>query len=391
MSLRRWSRALPFAALALAGCKSNNPPASAAQDAGAPTAAVAPAKAPAAPPAPEPVPAPPPAAPAVATGPALSFLRPSDPERCDWVRQPLPSGEPTKVFSFDAACDRSMVSWSPDGKEGLVFTWPSGEGEVPKAWRVDLVAHSGKPLDLKTLPGGKDAGGQDQPALEQLGFDKEGVPVALISDAYVARKAEKGPGGKKFITFEGTRYPVGGGEGSAGLAHAYRLEAGGWKRIETVATSYGSDLSPGVLELKVNQRLLPVAKASPSHHNPGEEAAEPAVKKLDKAFPGLDESGQWMVLSTPGGKLYYRGTLGGEFLYPGAPIAWEQDGKLVELEGLFAKPNDYLDIVLQEGWLLVANYGDPRSAQVWDAKTKERIVSAEEASAPAFWPGPGGP
>ena len=70
---------------------------------------------------------------------------------------------------------------------------------------------------------------------------------------------------------------------------------------------------------------------------------------------------------------------------------WEQDGKLVELEGLFAKPEDYLDILLQEGWLLVGNYSDKRSVQVWDVKTKERIVSAEEASAPAFWPKPGGP
>ena len=82
----------------------------------------------------------------------MSFLRTVDPERCEWVRQPLPSGEAVTVFSFNGACDRSMVSWSPDGKQGLVFTWPSGEGEVPKAWRVDLVAHKGQPLDLKTLP-----------------------------------------------------------------------------------------------------------------------------------------------------------------------------------------------------------------------------------------------
>jgi hypothetical protein len=307
------------------------------------------------------------------------------------VRQPLPSGEAVTVFSFNGACDRSMVSWSPDGKQGLVFTWPSGEGEVPKAWRVDLVAHKGQPVDLKTLPGGTGSGGQDQPAIDTMGFDKQGRPVALISDEYVTRTPEKGANGKEFMTFEGKQYPVTGAEGSPGLAHTYRLEEGGWKRIETVATAYGADLAPGTLELEAVKGLQPIAKASPSHHNPGAEAPADAVKKLDKAFPGLDESGQWMRVSTPGGPLYFRGTLGGEFLYPSAPMRWEQDGKLVELEGLFARPDDYLDIVLQEGWLLVANYSDKRSAQVWDVRTKERIVSAEEASAPAFWPKPGGP
>ena len=40
---------------------------------------------------------------------------------------------------------------------------------------------------------------------------------------------------------------------------------------------------------------------------------------------------------------------------------------------------------------MIANYGDPHSVQVWDTKTKERVLSAEGASAPAFWPKPGGP
>ena len=287
-------------------------------ESGTPVAASASAKAPAPAPAPAPATAPAPApapTPAPATGPAVSFLRPADPERCDWVRQPLPSGEAVTVFSFSAACDRSMVSWSPDGKQGLVFTWPSGEGEVPKAWRVDLVAHKGQPLDLKTLPGGTGAGEQDQPAIDELGFDKQGRPVALIQDAYVTRTPEKGPDGKEFMTFEGKHYPVTGAEGGPGLAHAYRLEEGGWKRFETVATAYGSDLAPGTSELEASKGMQPIAKASPPQHNLGEEAPAAAVKKLDKAFPGMDESGQWMKVSTPGGPLYYRGTLGGEFLY----------------------------------------------------------------------------
>ena len=55
-----------------------------------------------------------------------------------------------------------------------MFTWPSGEGEEPRAWRVDLVAHTGKALDLKALPGGVGAGDQDKPDMEEIAFDKKG-------------------------------------------------------------------------------------------------------------------------------------------------------------------------------------------------------------------------
>jgi hypothetical protein len=380
MSLSRWSRTL-LAILVLAGCKSEKSPAPTPQPPSAPTTGAAPAKAPAPAPAPAPVPVPAPAL-------ALSYLKPSDPERCEWLRQPLPSGEPTVVFSFNAACDRSMVSWSPDGKEGLVFTWPSGEGEVPKAWRVDLAARTGQPLGLKTLPGGTGAGGQDQPYIEQLAFDKQGRPVAIVADIYVSRKTQKGG-----VTFDGKLYPLPeGAEGSPGLAHAYRLEEGGWKRAETKGSTFETDIAQGTRVLDTLKTLTAVAKASaPEQEMPGKEATEAAVKKLDAAFPGQDESGQWMELTTPGGPIYYRGTLGGEFLYPSAPIAWEQEGKVVAPDGLWAKPDDFIGLRLQDEWLLIANYGTPRSAQVWNTRTRDRVIAAEDASAPAFWPKPGGP
>lgn len=390
MSLRCWSRAL-LAALVLAGCKSEKTPA--APEPSTPAATAAPAKAPTPAPAPAPTPAAAPApTPAPAAGPTVSYLRPADPERCEWVRQALPAGEPTVVFAFNAACDRAMVSWSPDAKEGLVFSWPSGQGEEPKAWRVDLAAHTGKPLDVKTLPGGVGAGDQDKPYIEQIAFDKQGQVVAIIADVYVNRKTQKGPGGKKMVTFEGKSYPLPDMEGSPGLAHAYRLEGGAWKHVETKGSGFESDLAPGTGELDTVKTLQPVSKASVSSDRMvGQEAPEAAVKKLDAAFPGQEESGQWMEVSTPGGPVYYRGTLGGEYLYPSVPVAWEQGGKLVELEGLLAKKDDFLGIQTQDSLLLIANYGDPHSAQVWDTKTKERVLSAEGASAPTFWPKPSGP
>jgi hypothetical protein len=395
MSLLRWSRAL-LAALVLAGCKSN-PPEASAQDSGVAAAPVAgkastPGKEPgrqhgatgvgsdAAPPR------------RATLELALSYLKPVDPERCEWLRQPLPKGEPTSVFTFNAACDQSMVSWSPDGKEGLVFSWPSGEGEGPKAWRVDLTAKAGKPLELKGLPGGVGAGGQDQPYIEQIGFDKEGHPVAIVSDVYVTRTPKKEAGGKQVVAFEGKSYPLPeGGEGMPGLAHAYRLEDAGWKRIETKGSYFETDIAEGTRVLDARKALLPIAKSSPAERMPGETAKEKDAKRLDAAFPGQEESGEWMVLATPEGRVFFRGSLGGEFLYPSVPVVWEQAGKPVELEGLTAKKDDLLGLQFQEGLLLVANYGDPRSAQVWDARTKQLLLSVEGANSPALWPQPGKP
>ncbi|WP_037584476.1 hypothetical protein, partial [Stigmatella aurantiaca] len=271
-------------------------------------------------------------------------------------------------------------------REGLVFTWPSGEGEVPRAWRVDFGAHSGKPLDLKGLPGSSGAGAPDKPYIEQIGFDAQGRPLAILADVYVSRKPKKGAGGKTFLSFEGDRYPEAEGEGLPGLALAYRLEEGGWKRIETKASTFDSDISLGTGGLEAVNALSPIIKASPSRDAPGEDVPESDVPKLDAAFPGLDESGEWRALPTPGGRLYYRGTLGGEFLYPSVPMAWEQDGKLVPLEGLLAKDGDFLDLRLQDGVLLIGIHGDTRAAQAWDTRTKERLLSVEGAIAPAFWP-----
>jgi hypothetical protein len=387
MHVLRWSLPL-VAALCLAGCKREEP---------APSApAATPSKAA---PAPSPAPSPSkhgatavgtdtPAAPPAATElSAISFFKPVDPEKCEWVHQPLPAGEPTVVLSFNAACDRAMVSFSPDAKEGLVFSWPSGEGETPKAWRVDLGARTGKALDIKNLPGGTGAGDQDKPYLEQIGFDKQGAPVAIIADVFVTRKPKKGPKGSYSISYEGKSYPLPEVDGSPGLAHAYKLEGETWKRIETKGSRFESDIAPGTRELETARAMAPVRKGFPEGMV-GEEASESAVKMLDAAVPGLDESGQWMGLSTPGGKVYFRGTQGGEFLYPSAPVRWEQNGKLEELDGLSAKPEDRLDFQVKEEWLLITNAGESRGVQVWDTRTKKRMISVEGASAATFWPKP---
>ncbi|WP_375765050.1 hypothetical protein NR798_25375 [Archangium gephyra] len=373
MSLLRWCRPLLSAALVLVGCKSN--PAAAA-DAGT----AAPSKAPTQAPAPVP-----------ASGSALSYFKPVGPQKCEWIRQPLPAGAPTPVFTFDATCDRSEVFWSPNGKAGLVFT---SEGTPPRLWLVDFAAKTGKPLDLKGVPGGG-AGkkGPGKPIIQRVGFDAQGSPVVLVALLYTNRELTKGKGKEKFITFENQRYPVPPGEGTPGLALAYRLEGADWKRSETKASSFESDNAPGLDALDASRSLYDPAPAL-SEELPGQKASESAARMLDTAA-AQTRPGQWMALPTPGGTLLYRATEedSDESLFVSAPVRWEQDGKLAELEGLTAKPGDRLGFQLHGGLLAITvlSDGTTRSAHVYDTRTKKNLVSARDAESVTFWPEPSKP
>jgi hypothetical protein len=362
-----------LAALALAGCQSGS--GQGASEPPAPQPAAAPAAVAAVPTAPKPAP------PAPAAQPVLSYLKPAggESEKCEWTRHPL-SGEPAPVFPFDAACDRSMVSFSPDGKQGLVFTWPSGEGEVARAWRVDLGAKSGQPLDLKPLPGGSGASGPDLPYVSRLGFDAQGRPVALITLAYSARAPKKG-----VITFEGERFQAPAGRGVPGLALAYRLEDGGWKRVEAKPSRFEALGTPGLGVLDTEKTLTPSWSASPPATAPGSKVEGEAAKALDAEAGEAAGEGWWMQLPAAEGTLYYRAREEGPRLTLGQPLFWDPGGKRVQLKDV-AEPDAYLGFQLQRGLLLVTAHGGYAAAHVWKLTGPERVKSVPEVYAPAFWP-----
>jgi hypothetical protein len=258
------------------------------------------------------------------------------------------------------------------------------EGAPPRIWRVDFTAKTGKPVDPKGLP--------DKSSIGRVGFDAQGNLVALV--AVENSKVEKGKGKSKerFITFEGQRYPVTQAEGKPGLALAYRLEGADWKRFETKVSAFGEDASGlGVLEAT---KALPPQTPALFGELPGQKASESAARMLDAAIPGLEESGKWMSLSTPGGTLHYRGALDYEedTFYPSTPVRWEQDGKLVELEGLTVKNGTSLDLRPRGELLLIFVVGEqPRSAHVFDTRTKKNLVSVKGIDSPTLWPEPARP
>lgn len=366
----RWSRALLASALVLASLKSL-PTTAAPTSSNEPTPMQAPA-----------------------SGPALSYLKPMGPEKCEWVRQPLPSGAPIRVFTFDGACSQSELVWNPNGKEGLVFYQPEAEGAQPRLWRVDFAAKSGKRVELKGLPV-LATRGPDKPFIEQLGFDAQGRPVALVSNIYANRKLQKDKSGNAFIFFENQRYPVEKSVSSPGLALAYRLEGSDWKRFETKVSAYEPETAPGLNALDAAKSLAAVPAPNPlPEGTPGQEASESAVRMLDAAVPQQDKASKWMALPTPGGTLLYRGAVdySDESFYPAAPARWEQDGKLAELAGLTAKDGDRLGFQLRNDLLIVFVLGeDSRSAHVYDTRTKKNLAPLEDVEMATFWPEPSKP
>ncbi|WP_434387846.1 hypothetical protein [Melittangium boletus] len=315
------------------------------------------------------------------------------PNQCQWVRQPLPSGPPTSI-AFAADCLQSQVFFNRGATEGLVFAIPVGQGPHPLLWKVDFTTSTAKPVDLKGLPGADGKQGLHAPSVVSVGFDAQGAVVALISDEYQDRKPEKDAQGS-FLLFEGKRYPVPPpefpeDEGWPGLALAYRWEAGGWKRVEIKGTRYRAANAPELNALEINASLV-VQQAPSSDISSEEQAPKSVAKKLDatvkKVAPGM-----WMYVPTPNGILYYRAVREGEDDYfASAPIRWDKGGKLVELAGLGATPGNQLAFQLQQGLLLIRVKGETQLAEVFDSRSKQKLISVKDVRLSRLWPLPAKP
>ncbi|HLL04453.1 MAG TPA: hypothetical protein VK539_27970 [Myxococcaceae bacterium] len=346
------------AGLLLTGCKSNK------------EQEPAPASKPAAP---APAPASAPTASAV-TDATLSYLELSGEQKCRWL-QHTPPAEPKAVFTVPAHCESVKLAWSMDGKEGIAYLAEPGEGQAPRAWRVELATGKETTLsvpDLGTLGG--------------FGFDAQGRLVALMEDP----REPTGEGDKRELLFEGKSYPAA-MDGQPGLAHAFRLEGSEWKRFETRDTSYGWDHAAGVSALgaydaigptpeklmaAANEALKPVAEGSPAL------AALNAVKQTS------DETGSWKQLEIPGGPLYIWEASDSELPVLSAPVRIMGAQGLVELEGLSL--SGYLSLAARGDLVLVGAAGNQGStvAHLWNARTKKAVTSLPDKHTVTFWPKP---
>ena len=376
----RWSHALA-AALLLAGCKSNKDkePAPPAQATATPTA-------------PKPAAPPPAPAPAPIGDATLSYLEESRDGKCRWEQQ-TPPGEPKTLFTLSTGdCSAVKLAWSADGREGLVYVPSQDEDGKPGVWRVDLATGKGTPLPLPTLG-----------TLGALGFDAQGNPLALMEDPLPPTEdipsqhlkvvtTGEGENATKEILFEGKRYPMA-LDGLPGLAHAFRLEGGAWKRIETKDTSYGWDYAADVRALAAYDTMGPTPEKL-------EAAAREAFKPVAENAPELaqlnavqqtSETGAWKQLETVGGPLYAWESAEGEFATLSMPVRVKGEKGLVAPEGLDLR--DGISVATRGEWVLFRGQGseDENVARLWNAKTKKLVTSLLAHKQVTFWPKPSSP
>jgi len=204
---------------------------------------------------------------------------------------------------------------------------------------------------------------------------------------------ETGPDGKRFIPFEGQRYPVVEGAGDPALVMAYRFEGGSWKRIELKSTS------SGFADLETARTLQPVASLGGLEVDPSRALppGDPARKLLSAAYPDMKEgfneaAGEWRRITTPGGALYYRMEPAGDGYAPEVPVRWETGGKLVPVEGVPDTQGTGVSFQLQRDLLLISMQGNVGlTTLILDVRTKKRLLSLEELFAPVLWPRPSKP
>lgn len=373
----RWSHAL-VAGLLLASCKSSKdkepaPPAQATVTPAAPKPAA---------PAPVPTPAP-------ITDATLSFVEDSRDGKCRWEQQ-TPPGEPRTVFTVSAQCSDVKLAWSADGKEGLIHVAAQDEDGKPGTWRVDLATGKGTPLPLPSLG-----------TLGALGFDSQGRPLALMEDVISLEdllpahlkvvKTGEGEKETKEILFEGKRYPMA-QDGLPGLAHAFRLEGGEWKRIETKDTSYGWDYAADVRALDAYDAIGPTPEKL-------EAAAREALKPVAEDAPELaqlnavqqtSDTGNWKQLETLGGPLYAWESQDGEFPVLSMPVRVKGAKGLIEPEGLDLR--EAISVSTRGEWVLFRGQGseDEHVARLWNVKTNKLVTSRIANTWVTFWPKPSG-
>jgi len=361
-----WSRAL-VAGLLLAGCKSNKeqePASQAATTSSAPaTKAAAPSSAP---------------TPALTVAPVtdttLSYLEPADEGKCRWLQHTPPS-EPRTVFTVPTDCESVRLAWSMDGKEGLAYLPGPGEGGEPRVWRVELATGKSSTLSSPTLG-----------TLGRLGFDAKGYPVALMEDP----REPVGEGEQREILFEGKSYRAS-LDGQPGLAHAFRLEGGSWKRFETKDTSYGWDYAPDVQALDTYDAMGPTPEkllaAATEAITPVPEDSS-VLTTLNAVQQTSDETGSWKQLEIPGGPLYVWEASDSELPYLSTPVRIMGAKGPVEPEGLHVRGS--LSLAARGDYVLVRSRGDKNKpvAQLWNARTKKLVTSLLDKYTVTFWPKP---
>lgn len=306
-----------------------------------------------------------------------------------WVR--LEDGKAPHVIAAFLAVGQPEVSWSRDGRKALVRV------------RADEGGQAGDHLWEVSLPGGKSHPVKLPPLGEtvDVGYDPQGRLLATTARSEQSARDPLKPvmqGHAAYFKFQGKTYALEAGfEGQPELEHAFRFEQGGWKLIETKASTTGWDYAQRTQALDAYRQLGP-RSGELRDHGPDVETVSDAglAKRLTALAPRLvSRDGEWGRLKTPGGPLFiWRES--GEFIYATNLMAWGQPPKRVS--GLdIPNPKDFqfrsdaptlrlVEPTMSGKYLLVADQSLGSHPRVYDTVSKSLVWSSNEATDTCFWP-----
>ncbi|RKI39554.1 hypothetical protein D7Y27_21810 [Corallococcus sp. AB004] len=299
---------------------------------------------------------------------SLSVLQDAAPSGCTWLRLES-DGRRRALVTVDAACDGLQLAWSPDGKHAAVRD-PAGSARGPgRVWTVDLTSGQGS---AQLLP--------EEGLTGAVGFDSVGRLVALTAHTGELVRRDD------VFLFEGRRIPIPELDEGAGLAHAYRLDAGAWKRIETVATRGDAD---AVFALATTEMLVSSTVAGDLDALMAQgldEGSQDAVR-LDAVVSdrGHDVFGGWARVESRGGPLFAWQTAGEQTALM-MPVRWEaEDGHLGEPEGLALPARSPMRAMARGDLLMLAG---ETQARVYDLGSRRLAASFDGIRSARFWPEP---
>lgn len=315
--------------------------------------------------------------------PRLSLFESSRPGTCTWLRVDPVRGLRTVVAEFAHDCAGVAVAWSPDASEAIVDfagDWDVRDGHRHFAFRVDLTGRgAGTPLPL-ALPAGTGI-------LDQLAFDTDGSPVAIFLEPL----DPAGDSRREALSFEGRAYVVPDSPGMPFLAHAFRLERGAWRRIETAGTTSEACDAPGVAVLEA---------ASPDRQAPATfRLLDPAQGHILSTDPipaelfdvlGRHERNDaeavyaWVRLASNGRAAVLAVEALYDYAYLTTPVILAGDDGVRELDAL--PENAILAAASRGRWLLFSEAVSGARPVLYDLDGATVAFTAPGAVTATFWP-----
>ncbi|MHB8877035.1 MAG: hypothetical protein ACYC8T_25345 [Myxococcaceae bacterium] len=343
------------------------------------------------------VPAPKPPAPDVAvplTDSTLSLFEPAN-GRCEWLRLDPVAKKRAVVASFDGDCRGARVSWSLDQAKALVWFDPSFvqrpgyfsssatpgyaeekpvEGAKPRLYEVAISAMTASSLPF---PAGRGE-------LIEVAFGPKGEALAFFEERLTEAQAAAGE-----VEVDGTKVKLESeGEGLPGLAHSFRLTAGGaWTRAETVATTQGADYSPGWRATEASRTLGPRSVDLLAAHLQGDGVLDPALLgRLALLAPkGVGEGdGAWVFDGTTAGS-FYVWEISAEGSYTTGRVVFGEGERLFPAPGLGFTDGDLVALRTSGSFLLVSAQDVGTHPRLYDLNHRELVFASDSARAAVFW------